>query len=164
MGAGKSTVARLFAEETGWPLIDLDRRIEKKEGEKIKDIFADRGEEYFREIETEYLQDISHNTPPLVVACGGGVPLRAVNRDIMTESGLPVYLHVSAETALERIGSDPRRPLLASKMQEVKLLWKNRQKKYNKIPWRLNTEEYSPDQLVGELKKIVSEKSEIVFE
>lgn len=163
MGAGKSTVGRQLAADVGWRFIDLDSEIEKTEVRSIKEIFADRGEKYFRKIETECLKNISELEPPLIVACGGGAVLAAENREIMRATGLPVYLHVSAAEALKRIGTDSRRPLLAGEVEGVKSLWKKRQKTYNSIDCRLDTEKFTPPELKKELKKLLAKKTEAQF-
>jgi shikimate kinase len=112
MGSGKSTVGRALAERVRRPFVDLDEVIVAEVGKSIASIFADDGEEAFRAGEHSALVALGER-PPSVVACGGGVVLSEENRALMRRSGTVVYLRVSAEEALARIGDVSGRPLLA---------------------------------------------------
>lgn len=112
MGAGKSTVAKLVAAKLGMPSIDLDAAIELAAGRTIAQLFAEEGEAAFRQLESEALMSLADEMSA-VVACGGGVVTRAENRATLKALGLVVYLRVTAEEMLARVGEDPSRPLLA---------------------------------------------------
>jgi shikimate kinase len=112
MGSGKSTVGRLVADRMGRPFVDLDREIESSEGRDIAGIFAEKGEGAFRAAESEAIRSLG-SMEPSVVACGGGVVLDEANRAMVKGSGTAVYLQVSAEEALSRIGNTADRPLLS---------------------------------------------------
>ena len=111
MGAGKSTVGPLVAEGLSLPFVDLDRRIAEAFGKPVAGVFEDDGEESFRRAEAAELAGVVAG-PASVVACGGGVVLDPSNRDVMARTGVVVYLAVSEEAALERVGSGSGRPLL----------------------------------------------------
>jgi shikimate kinase len=110
MGAGKTTVGNLLAAELGYRFFDTDDLIEKVAGKTIKEIFADDGEESFRELEGLVLSDLSAYTR-LVVATGGGIILRQMNWSYLRH-GLVIWLDVSVELLVERLQNDTTRPLL----------------------------------------------------
>lgn len=111
MGAGKSTAARYLHETYGMEWLEMDKEIEKREGMAISRIFETKGEEYFRSLETELLSSLE-NRENLVVSCGGGVPLRSCNVDIMHRTGKIVFLTASPDTILSRVRHSHSRPLL----------------------------------------------------
>ena len=110
MGAGKTSVARRLARTRGVASIDLDTYLERREGKRVKEIFATAGEEGFRALETTILKELT-SMDPLLVSCGGGVVLRPENRAILKESGYVVYLKVTADEAASRISDLSTRPL-----------------------------------------------------
>ena len=112
MGAGKSTVGAMVATRLGRPFVDLDGEIERETGRTATELFAAEGEEGFRAAERAALEAVAHH-PGLVVACGGGVVTDEGSRAILRESGTVVYLQVSSDEALARVGSElAGRPLL----------------------------------------------------
>lgn len=111
MGAGKTSVARKLARMAGVASVDMDTYIERCEHKRVKDIFAEVGEEGFRAIETQTLYELGMKKDPMVVSCGGGVVLRPENRKALSELGLVVYLSVTAAEAASRISDVSSRPL-----------------------------------------------------
>lgn len=112
MGCGKSSVSRVLAKRAGLPLIDVDKYIEKQEGRKIKEIFAEEGEEGFRRIETMTLASLAFE-PKSIISCGGGIVGSAVNRAIVKALGNVVYLKVPCDEAIGRISDPSTRPMLS---------------------------------------------------
>lgn len=112
MGSGKSTVGRLVAQRLGRLLVDLDGLVEREAQVPIAEIFATKGEEGFREMESSALVSLE-SVEPAVVACGGGVVLRPENRSALKRLGTVVYLKVTAGEAVARIDDVSTRPLLA---------------------------------------------------
>jgi 3-dehydroquinate synthase len=110
MGAGKSSVGRLLAEKLGLPFFDLDDEIARREGASVASLIETLGEAAFRDAEHAALTDIAASEVA-VVACGGGVVLREDNREPLG-AGIVVYLAVSAEAAVDRVGDASGRPLL----------------------------------------------------
>ena len=109
MVAGKTSVSRKLARTCGIASVDLDAYIERREGKPINQMFAEIGEEGFREIETEVLAEFATGEP-ILVSCGGGIVLRPENREIIKKDGCVVYLQVTAEEAFARIGDVSTRP------------------------------------------------------
>lgn len=111
MGAGKSTIGRLLAQELGLEFRDIDREIEERAGVDIPWIFDKEGEAGFREREAAVLEDFSRETGVLI-STGGGAVMRPDSRRLMRDTGLVIYLHTSIAEQVRRTGRDRRRPLL----------------------------------------------------
>jgi shikimate kinase len=124
MGAGKSTVAAELGHSCGLPVIDLDREIERRSGRTIPEIFEQSGEEIFRRTETEVLRGLLDQAP-LILATGGGVIGRPENWPLLRRHGRVVYLRVSWETLLARIGAGKGRPL-AGDRERLQALFEQR--------------------------------------
>lgn len=112
MGAGKTSVARRLARTCGVASVDMDTYIERREGKKVKEIFAEGGEEGFRAIETDVLRELGAKLDPLLISCGGGVVVTPANHDVFREAGFVVYLEVTADEAASRISDTSTRPLV----------------------------------------------------
>ena len=111
MGAGKTSVARRLARTCGISSVDMDTYLERREGRRVKEIFADVGEEGFRAIETDVLKELSRKEECLLVSCGGGIVTREANRAILREAGFVVHLKVTVDEAAGRISDKSTRPL-----------------------------------------------------
>ena len=112
MGAGKTTVGKKLSYKLRIPVEDTDKLIEKRAGKSIAEIFADEGEEAFRQMETEELEEISRRTYRRIFSVGGGTPVREQNRKLLKKCGTVIYLRVKPETVWERLRGDNTRPLL----------------------------------------------------
>jgi shikimate kinase len=106
-GTGKSSVGRVLAEKLGLPFADADLALETRLGVSIADLFKTRGEPYFREQETATLNELTEPRGPLVLATGGGVILRKVNRDALRRFGTVVWLTADPALLAERLAADP---------------------------------------------------------
>lgn len=111
MGSGKTTVANYLKEIYHMDMVEMDSVISEQEGMSISDIFALHGEEYFRGLETRLLEEIQKKRG-VVVSCGGGVPMRAINVTVMERSGRIIFLQASPETIYNRVKDSHDRPLL----------------------------------------------------
>ena len=111
MGAGKSSVSAGLGRMLGREVVEMDQRIAAQEGMSIPELFAQKGEPYFRACETALLKSFAQGAPR-IVSCGGGVPLREENVAAMRESGTVVLLTASPEVILERVKDSDERPLL----------------------------------------------------
>lgn len=115
MGCGKSTMARMLADETGKKLVEMDETIEAEAGMSINQIFAEYGEEHFRNLESELVERIAEKGG-MIVSCGGGAVLREKNIEAMRKNGRIVYLSATPETIYERVHDKTTRPLLNGNM------------------------------------------------
>ena len=113
MGCGKTTVGKALASGYGYDFVDTDEYIVDKEGMSINDIFAKKGETYFRQLETEVLLELKGKLRNTVVATGGGMPVKEDNRGLLKEIGRVFYLKASVETTYKRVAGTNDRPLLA---------------------------------------------------
>jgi shikimate kinase len=120
MGAGKTSVARALGRRMGWDVEDIDHRIEAREHQRVAEIFARRGEPYFRSIERAVLQDLLAQRH-VVVATGGGTFVDAENRAAMLADGAVAWLDVPLERVIERVPADGRRPLAADRVEFERL-------------------------------------------
>lgn len=114
MGSGKSTLGKKLCEEMDVPFIDIDTKIEDSEGKSVSEIFRERGEEYFRKLESEALRKTAR-TRNAVIATGGGAPCFNGNMKWMNENGITVYLKAEPGELYHRLLKEREtRPLIAS--------------------------------------------------
>lgn len=114
MGSGKTTVGKELAKSRNMNFVDTDAYIEEQVGMSISDIFALKGEAYFRKLETDtliHLRDTMENT---VFSTGGGMPLRMENARLLKEIGKVFYLTAANQVIFDRVKGDTKRPLLQS--------------------------------------------------
>lgn len=123
MGAGKTTLGKALAAHLGVSFIDLDQYIESRFMKSVSQIFATRGEQGFREIESRLLREVGE-FDNVIISCGGSTPLIGDNMDYMLSQGQTVYLKCSNETLLSRLkAARSQRPLIASKTDEELALY-----------------------------------------
>lgn len=111
MGAGKTTVGKILAKKLRCRFFDTDAMIEKELGSSISQIFLNRGESFFRNVESIVVRKVSKNKGA-VLALGGGVILRQDNWDVVNNSGISIYLKWDIKILLPRILGDKTRPLV----------------------------------------------------
>lgn len=113
MGSGKTTVGRRVAKLKDYVFVDTDEMIVEQHNRSISEIFATDGEQAFRDLETALLRQlIAEKKEHQVISTGGGMPLRAENRQLLVQLGKVVYLKARPETIYNRIKEDTTRPLL----------------------------------------------------
>ncbi len=155
-GAGKSTVGTAVAERLGRTFMDLDREIERREQATVSELFAEKGEPYFRAKERELTEELSR-MGNMVLAPGGGW---ITNTDVVALLRPPsriIYLKVKPETAMERIGDERgTRPLLMrpDPLGELKRMLLQREPMFSGADHVIDTEELSPQQVVEAVMKL----------
>ncbi|CZC76341.1 prephenate dehydratase [Streptococcus pneumoniae] len=150
MGAGKSTIARGLDPN----YLDMDALIEKRLGMSIVNFFAEKGEETFRQVESEVLADLLQTDQ--VVSTGGGVVISQRNRDLLKTNTDNIYLKVDFETLYLRIAADKdnQRPLfLNNSKEELVAIFQERQAWYEEVASRvLDVTKLSPEEIIEELR------------
>lgn len=162
MGTGKTSVAKQLAKKKGWQFLDLDTLIELREKRTIADIFAKRGEDYFRKVEKRVLKEASKEKR-FVVACGGGIVIDEENIRVMKETGRLICLSASPEKILERTQGYTHRPLLnvTEPKKQIELLLKLRAPYYAKAERTIDTSNLAVKEVVEKILKIISANSKL---
>jgi shikimate kinase len=156
MGTGKTVVGRTLATRMGYGFVDTDDLIEKKAGRTIRQIFVERGEEVFRRMEIEAIQEAARMEKG-VIALGGGAVTREENwATIRKSGGVCVCLMATPETILDRVKDAEERPLLAGlsrkgRLTKIRQMLEERDKFYTRADIRVVTDERSVEELVGEI-------------
>ncbi|WP_236976573.1 shikimate kinase [Membranihabitans maritimus] len=163
MGSGKTHLAKHVSGILTGKVIEMDSEIEKKYGAKIKDIFSEKGESYFRELEREVLYEIIatniHSTAPVLISTGGGTPCFYDNMEVMSGAGTTLYLRPSNIVLLRRLEKEKEeRPLIRNKTRDeileyIKQKVNEREKYYLKADIVFNP--VNPD--IGNLAQLVKE-------
>lgn len=156
MGTGKTTISRLLTESLGIAMIDIDAEIAKEQGISINEIFTKYGEEYFRDLETSMIERLAAG-PETIISCGGGVPLRQRNRDIIKAEGIAVVLTASPKNIYERIKNDNQRPLLKGNMSVeyiADMLEKRREAYASVAHHTIGTDGKTPEEICAEILEL----------
>lgn len=163
MGTGKTEVGRELARLLGMSLLDADEEIVKAEGMPITEIFRQKGEPYFRDLETKIIRELSKRRNA-VISTGGGAVLRQENINALREDGIIVLLTASPETILKRTEHDNSRPLLQvdDPLKKIKELLNARMPYYMKADIIIDTEGKTPLKIAEEIiekTKVLNEKT-----
>lgn len=132
MGSGKTTIGRRLASALHMKFVDMDLYIEKKTGMTVSEIFAQHGEAYFRQLETETVRELAQEKH-YVIATGGGTLMQPVNVEAFHKGGGEIlYLDVPLRALQERLKNDKRRPLLQTEDRNavIEKLLNERKPKY----------------------------------
>jgi shikimate kinase len=131
MGSGKTTVGRALARALGREFVDLDRAVVKQAGRGIPEIFAESGEDHFRDLEHQTLLDALSGRPRSVVACGGGVVVRPENRALLREVAT-VFLREDTRVLFDRTRGAGR-PLRAASREDFERRYAERLPLYREV-------------------------------
>ena len=151
MGAGKSTVGRMLARRLGRCFVETDAMITAREGRSIPEIFAERGEPYFRKLEAEVLEALTDKRGH-VVATGGGFPCGAGVMDRLLQMGTVVWLAADFEAVYARANRVGGRPMLAGRsVDDAAALYRARQEFYRNAHLALDTTRMTVDAVVSRI-------------
>jgi len=140
MGTGKTTVGRAIAKKLGLQFIDTDAVIEQKNQVKIADVFAQHGEPYFRDLESQAVQEVARMDNQ-VVSTGGGVVLRLSNLEHLKQNGRIFCLTATSKTIWCRVRGNVDRPLLksADPIRHIEALLQQRAPYYAVADYQIQT-------------------------
>ena len=154
MGVGKSTIGKCLAEKLNLKFIDIDSTIEKFQQMSITQIFETKGEEYFRDIEREYIMSTFEDN--CVIALGGGAYEDEQTRRFLINS-LIIHLKTSPNIIYERIKNDKTRPLLKDQMtvEKITQIYNSRIENYEKADITIITDNKTPTEIVEAIMEVI---------
>ena len=154
MGSGKTTVSKLLAQHLGYQLVSTDALIVEREKTSIAQIFSVKGEQYFRDLEKNVVEQLSRREG-LVIDCGGGIVLQQANIDRLRSSGIIVYLKATVDVLHERTKHSRERPLLNVEDPKLKIeeLLAQRECLYQKADMTVDTSHKTAAEVVEEIGK-----------
>tara|TARA_B100001248_G_scaffold167204_1_gene126505 strand:+ start:6020 stop:6514 length:495 start_codon:yes stop_codon:yes gene_type:complete len=155
MGVGKSTIGKNLADKLSFKFIDIDKLIEKKEGNSINLIFKNKSESYFRRIESIIsLQEIKKNSS--VISLGGGAFLNKSIRRAVKSYSVSFWLDVDLNELINRLNRTKKRPLLYNKniKETVKKIYLERKKTYSEADFRIKCSFLKPELIVNKILKL----------
>jgi len=156
MGTGKTMAAKALARDMDKTYVSTDDLIEAREKKTIKDIFAENGEPYFRDVEKKVAKEISKKTDQIVDA-GGGIVLDGENMKALREGGIIICLWADPAVIYQRTKQRAHRPLLNVEDPEkrIKELLNQRRRYYEKADFHIDTTDFDIDMIVDRIKRIV---------
>ena len=162
MGAGKTAVGKILAKLLKRRFVDLDEMIEEREGMPIADIFAIKGEPYFRKAEKDIVEKASLFTG-VVTGTGGGAVIDKENVVNLKSNGIIFYLYASPDKILERTKGHTHRPLLnvSDPKEKISELLAKRAEFYAQADHRVDTNNLSVDEVAKKIISLLKEDGEI---
>lgn len=153
MATGKTTIGRLLADELGWCFIDIDDEIQAQQGKSIAEIFDERGEAYFRDLECETIRTriaLIERGDPCVMALGGGAFVQPRNWELIENNGVTVWLDCPLETVRQRLGEGATRPL-ARDHRALAQLFEDRRPLYARADFRIQVDTADTAEIVHKI-------------
>ena len=161
MGSGKDSVGIEISKRTDLSFISMDDYIVLKEKRTINNIFEKSGEEYFRKIEKETLEQIK-NIRNIVVATGGGVVKDEENRKTLSKMGNVIYLYTSLDAVKQRLDTDKTRPLIKDKDNIIKIYNERMEKGFYEFSdKKIDTSAYTPTEVAEKILKTLQTEPKV---
>ncbi len=167
MGTGKSTLGPIIANTLGWEFYDLDKLIEKKHQKTVVEIFREKGEDFFRKVETELLTELSTKTK-VIISLGGGTIASGNNLEIMKKTGKIIYLKSLPEKIFQRLKYKTDRPAFQTfdgepmedneMLAKINELMSQREKFYEQADYIFCVDNVNVGKTVDELVKVIKLK------
>lgn len=157
MGVGKTSTSRALSRQLEVKEIDTDAMIVKQAGVPISEIFAEKGEEAFRQMETALLDEIAE-MEPCIVSCGGGMVMRTENVEKMKKQGKIVLLSATPETIYSHVKDSTSRPLLNGNMnvEYIAGLMKQREPAYEQAAdYKIVTDGLNPRRVAEKITQLL---------
>ena len=156
-GSGKTTLGKEIARIFDYEFIDMDSLIKKETGLKISQIFSNKGEEYFRSIETSILEKIILNDKKLIISTGGGIVLR--NQKILKKT-YNIYLECNINTLVKRLNSSKERPLIGDNIfKDVNQLLIEREFLYKEISNAIVDSNKIKKNIINQIQEIITHEN-----
>ena len=156
-GSGKTTLGKEIARVFDYEFIDMDSLIKKETGLKISQIFSNKGEEYFRSIETSILEKIILNDKKLIISTGGGIVLR--NQKILKKT-YNIYLECNINTLVKRLKSSKERPLIGDNIfKNVNQLLIEREFLYKEISNAIVDSNKIKKNIINQIQEIITHEN-----
>jgi shikimate kinase len=161
MAVGKSAVGRNLARKLRRRFVDVDALIEKAEGRKVREIFAQEGEAYFRTLEKQKLSEVLTESGQ-VIATGGGIVMDEDNLTLLRQNTLLIGLTASTDVLVSRAGKNSKRPLLkgVDVRERVEELLQKRQSRYAEAHMTIDTSGLAIEQVVEKILQMIQSKNE----
>ena len=161
MGSGKSTIGGIMAKKLNVVLIDVDKKIEKMQNQRISQIFEQKGEAYFRKIEFDVTVQSLKDTNK-IISLGGGAFMNKELRKIIKQRSSTFWLHWNADTLIKRIKNNDKRPVVKNMSHtDIKKLISERNKFYNLSDFKIICENLKKGEIVNNILQ-KCKKNEII--
>ena len=152
MGVGKTTVGKRLAKKLNYAFVDVDKIIEKQEGQSISSIFKNKGENYFRKLEAQQtIKELKKDSS--VISLGGGAFLNSIIRQSSKKYSISFWLDVPVDTLLKRLKKSKNRPVLGKEKNDssIKKIYFIRKKFYNLADYRIKCKKLTSKQIIEKI-------------
>ena len=158
MGSGKTSIGKLTSKKLNLQFYDIDQIIEKELRMSISDIFEEKGENFFRDVEEKTTLKILKKKK-IIVSLGGGAFINKKIRDEILKNHFSFWLNWNSKTLIQRIKKNTKRPIaLKSSTDELVNLIKKRSLVYSKSKYKINCEKLSKNEIVNKIINIYENK------